>query len=133
MKGGIEIYVTLWILVLVGTGLAFAPPHALETRRCGGLHMIAGGHDTSPFCRQHSILYSTPSKDNSERETTLSTEEEPVAEAPAAPVQTEPEGTQPPINVPSPLLLATSMVLAIASTGKSIFSYYDGGLCIVFS
>ena len=86
---------------------------------------MAGGHNTSPFCRQRSILYSMPSNGKSESETTLSMDEEPVAEAPlpSAPVQTEAEGTtQPPINVPSPLLLATSIVLAIASTGKRIFS-----------
>lgn len=92
--------------------------------------MMAGGHNISPFCRQRSILYSMPSNGKNESETTLSRDEEPVAEAPlpSAPVQTEAEETtQPPINVPSPLLLATSMVLAIASTGKRIFfsPYYE--------
>ena len=126
MKARIEIVMTLWISVLIGKGFAFVPPHGLEPRRCGGggrLHMMAAdGHNPSPFCRNRNILYSTPSNNRSEIETTpptttLSTEEE----QPVAQVQRDNDG--PPLNVPSPLLLATSIVLAIASIGKCIVPY----------
>jgi len=73
--------------------------------------MTAGDRDASPFCRQQSILYSTPSKDSDE--TAASSEESPVETAPPM----EPEGAQYPLNVPSPLLLASAMILAIVSTG----------------
>lgn len=131
MKARIELSPTLWLLLalVVGKGLSFAPPHVFETRQCtggGGRYLMlspaASGCDaSSTFCRQHSLLYSTPSEDDSEGEMTLLTKEI-MSEArvtPPATVQTEPEdNTQPPIDLPSPLLLGTSMVLAIAGTGK---------------
>ena len=36
----------------------------------------------------------------------------------SAPISNEPEGTQYPLNVPSPILLAASMILAIVGTGE---------------
>jgi hypothetical protein len=148
MKARIEFNVTLWLLALVGKGLlAFAPPPlAFGTRKCGGrggLYTTTtpadGGRDaSSTFCRQHCILYSTPSKDDddddvSESETTVLTKEKLMSEArvtpPAVPT-TEPkekeDNTQqqlPPIDLPSPLLLGTSMVLAIAGTGKLFLTF----------
>lgn len=71
----------------------------------------------------------------SEEDSTESTEEPPASEssvstppvdsaAPPAAVQ-EPEGTDYPLNVPSPILLASSMVLGIASIG-SVFELSGG-------
>ncbi|CAJ1953649.1 unnamed protein product [Cylindrotheca closterium] len=37
----------------------------------------------------------------------------------STPTSSEPEGTQYPLNVPSPILLATSMILAIVGTGSA--------------
>jgi len=100
---------------LVGTGSAFVPPASVQSQhRCSGLYMTASGRDASPFCRQRSVLYSTPSEDNSSSEMTTSTAE-PDADTPPAPK--EPEGTQYPIDLPSPLLLGSAMLSAIVSTG----------------
>lgn len=152
MKARIEFYATLWLLALVGKGLlAFAPPPlAFGTRQCGGrggLYMTPnGGRDASNFCRQHCILYSTPSKDDdSDSETTVLTKEKLMSEARVTPAAaaaavptTEPEeedNTQqqlPPIDLPSPLLLGTSMVLAIAGTGKLLFYLFLSGRMILF-
>ena len=59
------------------------------------------------------------------RGTALFSSEEPQdtksSEAPPAPIQVE-ENADYPLNVPSPLLLAGSMVLGISGTGKYLVS-----------
>jgi hypothetical protein len=74
-----------------------------------------------PACRQRSILYSTPSEDEdappNESMTTTTTSNDATKSKP-----TEPEGTQYPINLPSPLLLASGMILAIVCTGMFMHS-----------
>ena len=103
------------LVFVVGTGSAFAPP--LETRRCPSSGRFMTKQDASlPFCRQRSILHST--QDDNE-ETTSALTEEPVAPPP----QEEPESKYP-INLPSPILLASSVILAIAGTGM-----YDTSMC----
>ena len=42
----------------------------------------------------------------------------PLPESSVSTTSSEPEGTQYPLNVPSPILLASSMILAIVGTGK---------------
>lgn len=116
--------------VLVGSVSSFVPPHALQPQqqqRCSGLPMTAGGRDASSFCRKQTILFSVPSEDDSTSETMASSAEEPLQTPAASPK--EPEGSQYPLNVPSPLLLASAMLLAIASTGRyccELFLYFSG-------
>ena len=109
----------IWVLLVVVPVSAFAPP--LVERRCDGLQMVSTGLEAGPFCRQRSILFSTPTESDSEEpisETMISTEQPAVS----PPVATDPKQTEPPLNVPSPILLAISMVLAIASTGTYVCS-----------
>jgi hypothetical protein len=58
--------------------------------------------------RESTSLFSSDDKESESSEKSVS--------KPPAPV--EPEGTSYPIDLPSPLLLSVSMVLAIAGTGK---------------
>lgn len=93
---------------------AFAPT---PTRVC--FQAASTASRTIPF-RGHAIYQeSSPTRlflqDDGEEAVVAVSEEKSV---PAAPAKTpQEEGTQFPINLPSPLLLATSMVLAIGSTG----------------
>lgn len=75
------------------------------------------------------LFSSNPQGDNN-----MSSEEESTSTAPVSmetsslpnmnnnnntPTMSEPEGTEPPLNIPSPILLASSMILAIVGTGKN--------------
>lgn len=105
----------IWMMAS-SSSLAFAPPHVGTHQQS---HQCRSGrlqHSMFPNCRQRSILYSTPSEDEgappNESITTTTTSNDVKKSEP-----TEPEGTQYPINLPSPLLLASGMILAIVCTG----------------
>lgn len=132
------LYVALVILgVFASSGLAFVSPTATQHQRCsggGGLHMTADGRNASPYCRQQSILFSTPSEDDLSTSTEITVAKEESVEVPAPPAAaaeapSEEEGTQYPLNVPSPLLLASAMLLAIISTGRYILCMSDDAHC----
>lgn len=116
--------VLLFLGALVGSASAFVtPPYATQSaqRSTRRLDMTATGErGPSPYCRKQSILFSTPSEDEpSATETAASNEASTTTETTrVATKETEEEGTQYPLNVPSPLLLASAMVLAIISTGR---------------
>ena len=110
----------IWMMAS-SSSLAFAPPLVGTLQQshqcsCGRLQ-----HSMFPACRQRSILYSTPSEDEdappNESMTTTTTSNDATKSKP-----TEPEGTQYPINLPSPLLLASGMILAIVCTGMFMHS-----------
>jgi hypothetical protein len=128
MNPRVELFAPLILILLITSSSAFTPQHVgtleeqRQAQRCSrGLHMTVGSHNVSPFCRQQSILYSTPSEDEDEAssETMSTTKNEPAA---ASKAPQEPEGTQYPINVPSPLLLGSGMVLAIVCTGMFLYT-----------
>lgn len=126
MFSRVESFVALFILgSLVASTSAFAPPHVTrQSQRCrNGLHMTGGSYNASPYCRQRSILFSTPSDDDNDASSdsiTSATTEPAAVESPSPAAPMEPEGTQYPLNVPSPLLLASAMLLAIVCTGVFI-------------
>jgi hypothetical protein len=71
---------------------------------------------------QRTVLYSTEPQNDEESSEALQVATETSDTSVAAPPQTsEPDGNSYPIDLPSPLLLSTSMILAIMGTGKDIF------------
>lgn len=74
---------------------------------------------------RHVNVKSTPLYSSKEEDIT----EEPVSQSTPAPVEPE---TSYPLNVPSPILLASSMVLAIISTG-SVFELSGGSPVLGFA
>ena len=71
---------------------------------------------------QRTVLYSTePHNDEESSEASQAASKAADTSVAAPPKTSEPDGTSYPINLPSPLLLSTSMILAIIGTGKDIF------------
>mmetsp|Transcript_5402 Transcript_5402/g.7938 ORF Transcript_5402/g.7938 Transcript_5402/m.7938 type:complete len:173 (-) Transcript_5402:7-525(-) len=115
--------VVLGLSWMVVASSAFAPAFTTTTiqrnKRCNF-------PTTSMSCRQRPALFMSTEGEN-EESSSATTPEATTTPVPAPPVAVpdEPQGTQYPVNLPSPLLLATSMVLAIASTG-SVFELAGG-------
>mmetsp|Transcript_38919 Transcript_38919/g.56811 ORF Transcript_38919/g.56811 Transcript_38919/m.56811 type:complete len:186 (+) Transcript_38919:143-700(+) len=80
------------------------------------------------------ILFSTPSEDNEETKAVTTADLYPPSSSTAAKskVVEEIAGTSYPIDLPSPILLASSMVLAIASIG-SLFNLISGQTTLGFA
>lgn len=120
MVSRVEVLMALLILLIASSSLAFAPRHVGAHPQ--SIQCMAGRmqHSAFPSCRYHTILYSTPSEDedsaSNDSTTTTTTTDAKATESVAEPD----EGTQYPINVPSPLLLAAGMILAIVSTGTFV-------------
>mmetsp|Transcript_14433 Transcript_14433/g.20341 ORF Transcript_14433/g.20341 Transcript_14433/m.20341 type:complete len:168 (+) Transcript_14433:193-696(+) len=97
--------------MVVATTTAFAPAFTtLQRNRCSF-------PTTSTSCRQRPALFMSTEGEGEESSSSPVSEVTTPAPVPAPPA--EPEGTKYPVNLPSPVLLATSMVLAIASTGSA--------------
>ena len=123
------------LLLLAGTVSSFSTTKPTTTtfhpgiqpmyaRRINSRHFIP----TTYVDNQMNLFSSNPQGDNN-----MSSEEESTSTAPVSmetsslpnmnndntPTMSEPEGTEPPLNIPSPILLASSMILAIVGTGKN--------------
>ena len=108
--------VTLCLSLLVAAGSSFVLP---------GNHMPNSKHPTldGPLRKHQSqILFSSdPEEADSIDEPAKEDQQAPVIPDPSmasTPVNGEEEGAPYPINLPSPLLLASSIILAIAGVGK---------------
>eukprot|EP00804_Cyclotella_cryptica_P025580 CCRYP_002816-RA/>CCRYP_002816-RA protein AED:0.04 eAED:0.04 QI:284/1/1/1/1/1/2/225/181 len=121
------------LLVLINTGHSFSPASTLHPASRLSTWQPVDSPISRP-CRTNLILFASPNDPETEAEsvaqeesvpsnTPVATKAEPaVAEADSAPY---------PVDLPSPLLLSASMVLAIASTG-SLFELTGGAPTLGF-
>ena len=82
-----------------------APARYNNQRKALGLHQKMS-------VNERTILFSTEESESEKSDKAV------VPEQPSAPVAQEPESTSYPIDLPSPILLSVSMILAIIGTGK---------------
>lgn len=121
------------MLLLAGTVSSFSTTKPTTTFHPGIQSMYARRMNSRHFIpttyvdNQMNLFSSDPQGNNN-----MSSEEESTSTAPVSmetsslpnmntnntPTMSEPEGTEPPLNIPSPILLASSMILAIVGTGK---------------
>mmetsp|Transcript_13934 Transcript_13934/g.16862 ORF Transcript_13934/g.16862 Transcript_13934/m.16862 type:complete len:169 (+) Transcript_13934:70-576(+) len=105
-----------WMVV---ASSAFAPAFTTTIQRFSRCNIPTA----SISCRQQPALFMSTEGESEKSSSATPEATTPVPSPPVIPE--EPQGTQYPVNLPSPLLLATSMVLAIASTG-SVFELAGG-------
>lgn len=113
-----QILAGLLVALILSLTSAFTPPfHFEKSRQCVGTiarkvpRFIAGQVTMPSVGRQRNIAFMS-----AEDGALGSDEEEPAATAVEDPPA--PTGTEYPIDLPSPILLSTSMILAMVSTGE---------------
>jgi len=107
------IFVNCNLLLFLTLGSAFNVQHAATVGPC----QVNRGEVTP---RSRPLLFSSP-RDEEKIDSTI--DDTPVPTPENFKSVSEPEGTSYPIDLPSPLLLATSMILAIVGTGRSSDRY----------
>lgn len=106
----------LKLFTVVGVLLAFlaTPGYSFSSQRLVVSNIASSTTQYNVVSRNHKfMLFST---EGNETPKASSEVVEPAPQTAVTP--SEPEGTQYPINAPSPILLALSMVLAIVGTGE---------------
>lgn len=136
------------LILTISQSLAFLQPisSGVQSQQC----LITAGMVQPLSLKQHgcrgilspAILFSSSSPEEPQQETssetTSSTEEKTPAVTSSSTTTTEDtsigiydENEKPyPIDLPSPLLLASSIILAIVSVGMCIFFFWNNEICI---
>ena len=129
-------FAVLSLILLLSSCQAFAPQPSSCGRQSSSRAFAVSSSPRSrgALCASSSLsqsstaLFSSPESEN-DKETTKNDESTAVPETDLlTPVKIE-EESDVPLDIPSPLLLASSIILAIVSTGKSGYIYWMGRAC----